>query len=468
MTRPRVRPAQTSGQTESSRSDSSRTDASSINEVRALASRTAAASILRNVTERRLALDEAVTLALRSHGALEDRDRALARAIAFVALKHLDSLRFVLDRLLKRPLAELPPDAAAALVVSAAQILFMAVPAHAAVDAAVKLVRRSTKSDALAGVANAVLRRVVDEKPVWLAKADPLRNLPDWLGARWRKAYGAARAKTMAAAVALEPALDITLLRAHADGTDWATRLGGVALPTGGIRLDTQAAIHTLPGYQEGDWIVQDAAAALPARLLAVQPGETVYDLCAAPGGKTAQLAAARANVTALDRSAPRLARLKDNMDRLGLTVTIVTADASRWQAAPADAVLLDAPCSGTGTIRRHPDIAWTKSPADLDSLIALQTRLLDNAAALVKPGGRLVYSTCSLEPEEGEAQIEAFLARHEHYRRDPVTAADCPGLAAAIDPHGALRTTPEMWPDANPRRAGLDGFYAARLRRHA
>ena len=269
--------------------------------------------------------------------------------------------------------------------------------------------------------------------------------------------------------LALEPALDLTILRpGDRSVADWAGHLGGSALPNGSVRLDTHESVHSLPGYDEGTWIVQDAAASLPAHLVAARPGEVIYDLCAAPGGKTAQLAATGATVTALDRSAPRLERLRDNMERLGLTVAVVTADAAQWRAEPADAVLLDAPCSGTGTIRRHPDIAWTKSLADLKSLTALQMRLFDNAARLVRPGGRLVYSTCSLEPEEGEHQTRAFLARHPDFAIAPVTPSEMPKLDMAIDPDGALRTTPEMWPHDNPRRAGLDGFYAVRLVRHA
>ena len=449
---------------------SSRTPSGQDNDAaRARASRQAAASILRNVLERRLAFDEAVTLAMRGQSALDGRDRALARAMAFVALKHFGTIRFLLQNLLRQPLADLPPDAAAALQIGAAQLLYMGVPDHAAVDAAVDLVKRSARSDALGGVVNAVLRRLSREKDELLARADPLKNMPRWIGESWRRSYGEARAVAMAEAVAREPALDITLLKpGDASAEIWAQRLQGHVLPNGAIRLDTLQAVHELPGYEDGAWQVQDAAASLPARLIAPRPGEVIYDLCAAPGGKTAQLAAAGAQVTALDRSAPRLARLKDNMDRLGLAVTIVTADATRWSAPSADAVLLDAPCSGTGTIRRHPDIAWTKTPADLTSLVALQARLLDQAATLVKPGGRLVYSTCSLEPEEGEAQAQSFLARNAGFAIDPVTPDEAPGLAAAIDADGALRTTPEMWPQTNPRQSGLDGFYAIRFLRRA
>lgn len=444
-------------------------DTASSDAARALASRQAAASILRNVLERRLAMDEAVALAMRSQSRLEERDRALARATAFVTVKHWGTIQSILNGLLKRPLADMPPDASSALAIAAAQLLYMAVPDHAAVDAGVALIKNRTRSEAMGGVANAVLRRIARDKQALLDAADPLTNLPAWLAGQWRMTYGETRARAMAQAVAMEPALDITLLKPGAESTaGWAARLQGLVMPNGSIRLATQDAVYDLSGYEDGAWQVQDAAASLPAMMLNAQPGEQVYDLCAAPGGKTAQLAATGAAVTALDRSASRLARLKDNMDRLGLAVTIITADATAWSAPPAGAVLLDAPCSGTGTIRRHPDIAWTKTPDDLASLAALQARLLDNAARLTRPGGRLIYSTCSLEPEEGEHQARAFLARHPDFAIQPMTPAEQPALAMAIDAEGALRTTPEMWPDETPRRAGLDGFYAVRLVRRA
>ncbi|MBV9078934.1 MAG: RsmB/NOP family class I SAM-dependent RNA methyltransferase, partial [Methylobacteriaceae bacterium] len=211
-------------------------------------------------------------------------------------------------------------------------------------------------------------------------------------------------------------------------------------------------------------WWVQDAAAALPARLLAPRPGERILDLCAAPGGKTAQLAAAGAQVVAVDRSESRLKRLAANLARLRLAAEIVQADAATLALDPADAVLLDAPCTATGTIRRHPDVAWSKRDADLTSLTALQARLLDRAASLVRPGGRLVYCVCSLEPEEGEAQAEAFLARHPVYARAPVHPAMLGGEAALLNPAGDLRTAPDLWPSIDGARGGLDGFFAARF----
>ena len=281
--------------------------------------------------------------------------------------------------------------------------------------------------------------------------------------ARWRAHYGEAHARRITTALALEPTLDLT---APMDADGWAEKLGGRLTPNGSIRVLTHASIETLPGYDDGAWFVQDAAAAMPARLLAATKGERIIDLCAAPGGKTMQLASAGASVIAIDRSAPRLERLKQNLARMRLEAQIIVADAASWGGDAADGILLDAPCTGTGTIRRHPDIAWTKSELDLVSLASLQTRLLDHAIDLLKPGGRLVYSTCSLEPEEGERQIDEFIARRRDVARDPVLPHEAPGLADAIDRNGALRITPDLWSDPEPRLAGLDGFFIARMRR--
>jgi 16S rRNA (cytosine967-C5)-methyltransferase len=229
------------------------------------------------------------------------------------------------------------------------------------------------------------------------------------------------------------------------------------------VRLLSRTGVPELAGFGEGAWWVQDAAAALPARLLSVQPGERVADLCAAPGGKTAQLAAAGARVLAVDRSAKRLVRLAENMARLGLTVETAAADATALEAEPFDAILLDAPCSATGTLRRHPDAAWTKRETDLDGLTTLQARLLDRAAALLRPGGRLVCCTCSLEPEEGEDQVAAFLGRHPAFRREPVSADEV-ALPDAVDRNGDLRTLPCLGFGPDLAERGMDGFFAARL----
>jgi 16S rRNA (cytosine967-C5)-methyltransferase len=301
------------------------------------------------------------------------------------------------------------------------------------------------------------------------------RDTPKWLVARWTKRYGAETARTIAASNGHEPALDLTV---KYDAESWAERLRGRVLPTGTVRTIAHGAISLLPGFNEGAWWVQDAAASLPARLLGDMRGKVVADLCAAPGGKTAQLAFAGARVTAVDRSAARLNRLRENMARLALQAETVTADVLEWQpgssqpessnAGPFDAVLLDAPCSSTGTIRRHPDIPWLKSEADIVVLTSMQQRLLDRAVDLLKPGATLVYCVCSLEPEEAEDQITALLARDPRVTRMPVAAQEVCGHAEFLTADGDLRTLPPQLPDPDPRWGGLDGFYAARLTRKA
>src|SRR5262249_33096573 len=270
-----------------------------------------------------------------------------------------------------------------------------------------------------------------------------------WLMARWRSTYGPDVARAIAEAHRHEPPLDVTV---KAEPESWATRLRGRALPTGTVRFVAQGPVPRLPGYQEGAWWVQDAAAALPARLRGDVRGGEAADLCAARGGKTAQLALAGAEVTAVDRSPARMARLQDNLARLGLRAEPVVADALQWDGGPFDAVLVDSPCSSTGTIRRHPDIPYLKREDDIAALAVVQRQLIDRAVALTRPGGTLVYCVCSLEPEEGEAQIAALLEREPGVRRLPVTAADVAGLGEFVTGSGDLRTFPGQLPDADPR----------------
>jgi len=287
-------------------------------------------------------------------------------------------------------------------------------------------------------------------------------DIPVWLLDRWIKTYGEADARRIAEASLAEAALDLAV---KDDGEAWAARLGGVLLPTGSVRLKAGGRIEDLEGYAEGAWWVQDAAAALPARLLGDVRDRTVADLCAAPGGKTAELAAAGARVTAVELSGARLTRLRSNLERLHLEAELVEADATTWRPEHAfDAVLLDAPCTATGTIRRHPDILRLKRPEDVAALAALQARLLDNAVGLLKPGGTLVYCTCSLEPEEGAEQISRLLAREPRLARSPIHAGECGIAPEWITPEGDLRTLPFHRPGTDTDPGGLDGFYAARI----
>ncbi|GJD80551.1 Ribosomal RNA small subunit methyltransferase B [Methylobacterium gregans] len=428
---------------------------------RAAAQRAVAELIGQN---RALALEDALSQASRG---LDPAEAALARAIATATFRRFGLIRAALGSRLDHGLPDDQPLLLALLATGAAQILDLAVPDHAAVDLAVRLAKTDRRTQHLGGLVNAVLRRVARERDAILAAGDPLGDgAPDWLAARWRATYGE-RAEAIGRAHLAGATVDVTV---KADPQGWAERLGAALLPTGSLRLPAESGpITALDGFEAGAWWVQDAAAALPARLLGARPGERVADLCAAPGGKTAQLAAAGAAVTAVDRSAPRLERLRRNLERLGLAAEVVVGDALALDRPEGfDAVLLDAPCSATGTIRRHPDVAWTKSPDDIARLAGLQARLLDRAATLLRPGGRLVYCTCSLEPEEGEAQIAAFLSRSPDFARAPVTGDEVGGLTELIDPNGDLRTLPCHLGGGTDARGGLDGFFVSRFARRS
>ena len=433
-------------------------------EVPGLAARRIAADILDGVLQRRRTLDEQLDGAAAHPGlkALPDRDRALMRRLVATILRRLGTLRYVLSQLLDKGLPADAPRAQSALLIGAAQILWLDVPDHAAVDLSVRLVQGDRRAAKYAGLVNAVLRRCArDAQPLIAEIENRSLDVPPWLMTRWIACYGEATARAMARALSFEPPLDLTT---KTDPAHWAARLHGEVLPTGTVRTLLQGPITVLPGFAEGQWWVQDAAAALPARLFGDVRGRAVADLCAAPGGKTAQLAHGGAQVTAVDRSPARVARLRDNLARLSLTAESIVADAVEWQGGTFDGVLVDAPCTATGTIRRHPDIAWLKHEADIEALSALQVRLVQKAEALLKPGGTLIYCTCSLEPEEGEQVIARVLSTESALKRVPVEASEIGGLAELLTPDGAVRTLPCHLPHADPRLAGLDGFYAARL----
>jgi 16S rRNA (cytosine967-C5)-methyltransferase len=379
-------------------------------------------------------------------------------------LRRLGTLRHLVGGYLEKGFPSDAPRAETILLLGAAQILWLEVPDHAAVDLSVRLAQADRRAGRYAGLVNAVLRRVAQHSPT--ASSDDIsRDTPEWLLKRWTKVYRSDTARAIAAANGHEPALDLTVKQ---DAESWAERLRGRVLPTGTVRTLAHGAISLLPGFTEGAWWVQDAAAALPARLFGDIRGMTVADLCAAPGGKTAQLAFAGAKVTAVDRSPARINRLRENLARLSLDAETVAADALEWEGGPFDAVLLDAPCSSTGTIRRHPDVPWLKSEADISVLTSLQQRLLDRAIGLLKPGATLIYCVCSLEPEEGENQIAALLARDPRVARTPITPQDVFDRAEFVTPAGDLRTLPLHLADPDPRWGGLDGFYATRLTRNS
>ena len=400
--------------------------------------------------------------------ALEPRDRGLVRAILTTALRYRVTIGKLISQRLERPL---PPNATALshiLHVAAAQILFLDVPDSAAVDLAVTHAKSDPRTQRFAALVNGVLRSLArgkDEElqPTLAATLDA----PDWFAGRLTAAYGKEKAAAILAAHRVEAPVDFTVK--SAPGL-WAERLGGIVLPTGGVRVEKLAAnVADLEGFAEGEWWVQDAAASLPARLLGDVAGRKVADLCAAPGGKTAQLVLAGADVTAMDASKNRLARLGRNLERLRLEAAVVQADLLTYQPAELfDAVLLDAPCSSTGTVRRHPDVPWTKSPEDIEKLAALQARMLAAAVGLVKPGGRIVFSNCSLDPAEGEELYRTLLAGNIAVEHEPILPGEIAGTDEFLTQAGTLRTTPADLQLGSPGISGLDGFFAARFRRAA
>jgi 16S rRNA (cytosine967-C5)-methyltransferase len=394
-------------------------------------------------------------------------DAGMTRLIVATTLRRLGQIDAVVATFLAKPLS---PDAARIRLILAsatAQLLFLATPAHAAIDIAVTQVREEPGLARFGGLVNAVLRKVATEGAAVIAAQDVDRlNTPDWLLQRWTKAYGKDITRLITDAHLTEAALDLSVL---GDPAEWAERLGGVVLPTGSVRLKAKGRIEALDGFAEGDWWVQDAAAAIPARLLGDVAGKRVADLCAAPGGKTAMLAAMGAEVTALDTSARRLKILQTNLTRLKLHAEVITADATTWVPPQLfDAVLLDAPCLATGTIRRHPDLPYLKRPSDLKSLAELQARLLDSAASMLKPGGILVYCTCSLEPEEGPEQIAQLLARRLDLMVSPIAPGSYGLTENWLTEDGYLRTLPFHLPMQPAELSGLDGFFAVRLVRTA
>jgi 16S rRNA (cytosine967-C5)-methyltransferase len=393
----------------------------------------------------------------RTFNRLEGPDRGFARAMAGAALRGLGRIDWALGGMVQRPLADIEPPLRALLRVGAAQHWMLGVAEHAAVSATVEAASRWHEARRGGGLINAVLRRATREREAW-DNAPVTSVWPDWLAAKMKSALGPDRADAMALAQLEEPPIDLTL-RAGVDADTWAGRLEAEILPSGSLRLHGGGALASMPGYDEGAWWVQDSAAALPARLLGDVKGQAVADLCAAPGGKAMQLAAAGAKLSAIDLSRERIVRLRENAERARLPMDIVEADARTWRPAePLDAVLLDAPCSALGIIRRHPEGVWRRDPRDFVRFPQIQRALVDAAAEMLRPGGRLIYAVCTPVPEEGRDVIEGALATGD-WKRSAITADEVPAFEAALTGEGDLLTvTPASRADA---------FYIARLARN-
>lgn len=433
-----------------------------------LPARKAAVRLLAAVVDAHTSLDG---LTDNEHGhpqylALDSRDRALVRAILATALRHRKTIEALIARRLERPLPQKANSLSHILHVAAAQMLFLDVPDSAAINLAVEHAKGDPRTARFGGLVNGVLRALARVKDRALSAAlSETVDAPEWFKQRLVEAYGEEKAAGVCAMHRHEAPTDFTVKQ---DPKRWAEAFGGAMLPTGSVRVTKlDGPVTELPGYADGQWWVQDAAAALPARLMGDVAGKRVADLCAAPGGKTAQLVLAGAQVVALDQSASRIKRLKSNLERLHLEADVVQADVGKWQPdALLDAVLLDAPCSSTGTVRRHPDVPWVKGIDDVRKLAGVQQRLLVHAISLVKPDGTIVFSNCSLDPIEGEEMIASLLAARDDIALNPISADEFPGLAPFVAEAGWLRTTPADLDLGAPEVSGVDGFFAARLLR--
>ncbi|MBL4747731.1 MAG: methyltransferase domain-containing protein [Magnetovibrio sp.] len=419
--------------------------------------RAAAYDLLECVLGQKRLLDESMDKTF-SFISLPDRDRGLAALITRTALRHLGEIDAVLDAYLDKPLGKRGRGAVNIIRIGLTQLLFLDIAEHAAVNTAVELCTGGHLAP-YRKLTNAILRRAQREGKALLSTLDAAKlNTSPWLWDSWVKAYGEDTARAIAAQHLSEPPIDLTCKE---DSDTWAETLDADLLPTGTLRLRNKASILSLPGFDDGAWWVQDAAAALPARLLGDVSGLDVIDLCAAPGGKTMELSAAGARVVAVDRSEKRLERVAQNLERTKLHAQIITADAETWRPDHlADAILLDAPCSATGTARRHPDVLHLKTQNDVIKLANLQMRLLKAAVEMVRPGGLIVFCTCSLQPEEGAQQIEALIASGAPVVVDPIKPAEAGTLTAIVTAEGYLRTLPCHLGD----QGGMDGFFAARL----
>jgi len=431
-----------------------------------LIGRWAALAFLEKILNDHMPLDQAFDQTCCQYGdRLSPQDRGFARHLGTVCLRHLGQLDAMINYCTPRKLTGRQKTVRNILRLGITQILYMTAPAHAAVNCAVKMTdKQKSSSDRHAkGMVNAILRRIDREREKFRSDFSPLLNIPRWLKSNWQARYGAAEVEKIAAVLLSEPPLDLSL-KPDLDGETWAEKLGGRLLASGSVRLEKAGDVRRLPGYGDGAWWVQDVAASQPARLLGAQPGDRVLELCAAPGGKTAQTAAKGCRVTALDQSDRRLRRLRENMARLKLDCDVVTSDGAAYQPdQPFPFILLDAPCSSTGTLRRHPEVSRARGPKDIQALADIQRRLLDAAVAMLAEDGVLVYCVCSMQAEEGPDQIKALLDRNGTVKRKEITAGELPGCGQAILPSGDVQTLPFHQPGPDGA-GGMDGFFISRL----
>ena len=422
-----------------------------------ISARLAAVELLSSVLDNNEPLETGLQVSTKFNS-LTDSDRAFAHLLVKSCLRHLGEIDRAIELFLKKPIPAKASRVRHILRIGATQLIVLKTAQHAAVDTSVRLAK-GTRLAGFSGLINAILRRIAELDDLEKEEAARL-STPEWLFESWEKEYGLKGAKDIAVAHLSEPSLDLT---ARQVPIALAEKLNANLLPTQSVRLDSAGNVTAIDGFTDGDWWVQDAAAALPARLVPKPSGKRVYDLCAAPGGKSAQLFSAGAKVIAVDRSEKRLEIMKRNLTRLGITIELYCADALSWQPKKlADAVLLDAPCSATGTVRRHPDVTLLKSLSDVRRLAKLQLELINAAAKLVRPGGHLVYAVCSLQPEECQRVVNKFLLTNEQFKRDPIASEEIYNVSEFITPAGDMRTLPSHW----RALGGLDGFFAARIKR--
>ena len=420
-----------------------------------LSSRRLAAFAVKEVVENRIALEQ-VLAGQPDYRALEARDRAFVRLIAATTFRRMGQIEAALKPFVKKK----PPKLVyAALQTAAAQILFLGTPPHAAVGETVAMLKSRGSSKGFANMANAVLRRVAEQGPALSGALPPKANIPGWIRGGWEREFGRHAGRKLAAQLMRDPVLDLSV---KSDAAGWAEKLGGQVIGASTVRLDKIGDVTALEGFKDGEWWAQDIAASLPAQILGDVKGKRVLDLCAAPGGKSMQLAAQGAIVTAVDKSEGRLGRVMQNLKRTKLSVDVHCADALEFEPKQADydIVLLDAPCSATGTFRRHPDVLYNRSPKDVANLVRLQDKLLARAAHYVRPGGQLLYCTCSLQTEEGAPRITKFLQSLPDFRLIPILAISGLSLPETAFLGGYVRSIPYFLDE----KGGMDGFFIALL----